>query len=70
MPLPDWVWWLVGILLGVIFTLIGVIYWSLRAEVARLAKNIHELRGQISPILLWMAVIREKLGVGNDDERR
>lgn len=65
--IPTWVWWLLGICLGVIFSLVGVIYWSLRAEVARLAKNIHDLRGQISPITLWVAVIREKLGMGNDD---
>ncbi len=61
--------WAIGILVGVIFTLIGVIYWSLRREVARLAKNIHELRGQMSPLTLWVAVIREKLKLGGDDER-
>lgn len=64
---PDWVWWLVGTSLGVIFALIGVIYWSLRREDERNAKNIHELRGQISPITLWVAVIREKLGLGKDE---
>ncbi len=55
--------WIIGILLGVIFTLIGVIYWSLRSEVARLAKNIHQLRGEVSPLSLWVAVIREKMGL-------
>ncbi len=59
--------WLVGAALGVICALIGVIYWSLRREDERLAKNIHALRGQVSPIALWIAVIREKLKLGDDE---
>ncbi len=55
--------WIIGILLGLVFSLIAVIYWSLRREVERLAKNIHQLRGDLSPLALWVAVIREKLGL-------
>lgn len=64
--IPEWVWWLLGICLGVIFALIGVIYWMLRREDERNAKNIHELRGTVAPLTLWVAVIREKLGLGSD----
>lgn len=64
--IPEWVWWLLGICLGVIFALIGVIYWALRREDERNAKNIHDLRAQMSPLTLWVAVIREKLGLGSD----
>lgn len=60
---PEWVWWLLGTCLGVIFALIGVIYWMLRCEDERNAKNIHELRGTVAPLALWVAVIREKLGL-------
>lgn len=59
--------WIIGTLLGVVFTLIGVIYWSLRKEVERLAKNIHNLRADVSPLSLWVAVIRERLGIGPRD---
>ncbi len=55
--------WIIGILLGLVFSLIAVIYWSLRREVERLAKNIHNLRADMSPLALWVAVIREKLGL-------
>lgn len=60
--------WIIGILLGVIFALIGVIYWSLRREDERLAKNIHELRGTVAPLTLWVGVIREKLKLGSDKD--
>lgn len=60
---PPWVWWLLGVCLGVIFALIGVIYWSLRREDERNAKNIHDLRAQISPMALWVQMIRDKLGL-------
>ena len=65
---PTIFWSVVGTLLGVIFALIGVIYWSLRREDERLARNIHELRGEMSPLRLWVAVIRERLNLGSDRE--
>ncbi len=65
---PTTFWAIVGTLLGVIFALIGVIYWSLRREDERLARNIHELRGEMSPLKLWVAVIRERLNLGADRE--
>ncbi len=65
---PEWVWWLLGTCLGVIFALVGVIYWALRREYERNAKNIHALRGDMAPLTLWVAVIRERLGLGSDKD--
>lgn len=52
---PTAFWTVVGILLGVIFALIGVIYWSLRSEDGRLAKNIHGLRTIVQRVILTLA---------------
>jgi hypothetical protein len=56
--------WIAGAALGLICALIGVIYWLLRRDIDRIAKNLHALRGEVSPVVLWVAVIREKLGMG------
>jgi hypothetical protein len=66
---PETQRWAWGIAIGVVLSLIGVVFWMVWAEVKRLAKNIHELRGQVAPLSLWVAVIKEKLRIGDDDER-
>lgn len=57
--------WIAGVALALICTLIGVIYWSLRRDIERIAKNVHDLRAQMSPLSLWIAVIKQKLGMGD-----
>lgn len=64
---PDWVWWLLGICLGVIFALVGVIYWSLRHEDQRMARNIHVLRTIVQRIVLTLAA--KGIMVRTDEDR-
>lgn len=53
--IPEWVWWLLGMCLGVISALVGVIYWSLKAEDQRMARNIHGLRTIVQRVVLSLA---------------
>ena len=51
------------VLFGLVCSLIGVIYWLLRRDIDRVAKNVHDLRSQVGPNSIWIEVIREKLGI-------
>ncbi len=66
---PGTAWAIVGILLGVIFALIGVIYWSLRKEDDRHAKNVHGLRTVVQRIILTLAAKGIMVKTGEDDNR-
>lgn len=44
-----------GLLFGILAALIGVLYWDLRKEDTRLAKNIHGLRDQQQKIVNALA---------------
>lgn len=47
--------WLGGIALAIISSLIGVIYWSMRSDNKRHAKNIHNLRNTVQAIIMTLA---------------
>lgn len=63
----EWTRWVIGICIGLILTLIGVVFSFVIKELARQAKNIHELRDSIPQIVKqWVRFhLRSK---GKEDE--
>lgn len=51
---------------GEILARIGARMDGAEHELGRLAKNIHALRNDMSPIALWVAQIRERLRMGDE----
>ena len=64
----DTLRWLGGIALAVIASLIGVIYWSLRSEQKRQAKNTHSLRNLVQAVVVTLASYGIKIPGSKDDE--
>lgn len=53
--------WAAGIVMAMLVALVALAYRNLKQETERNAKNIHDLRGQMSPVALWVEVLKERV---------
>jgi hypothetical protein len=57
----------IGILIAMVVTLVGVVYGLLHAEIKRVARNVHGLRNKVQAIVMTLATRGIKVP-GKDDE--
>lgn len=57
----------IGILIAMIVGLVGIVYGLLRAEVKRIAKNVHGLRNRVQAVVMALAAKGIRVP-GKDDE--
>lgn len=57
----------IGILIAMVVGLVGIVYGLLRAEVGRIAKNVHGLRNKVQAIVMALAARGIRIP-GKDDE--
>lgn len=57
----------IGILIAMVVGLVGIIYALLRAEIRRIARNVHGLRNKLQAIVMALAARGIRVP-GKDDE--
>lgn len=63
---PETQRWAWGIAIGVVLSLIGALFWLVWAEIKRVAKNMHDLRGFVGALSLVVERIKERLKIRDD----
>lgn len=46
---------IIGVLIAMVVGLVGIVYGLLRAEVKRIAKNVHGLRNTVQAVIMTLA---------------
>lgn len=58
----------IGILIAMVVGLVGIIYALLRAEIKRIAKNVHGLRNKVQAVVMTLASRGIRVQERDDEE--
>lgn len=58
----------IGILVAMVVGLVGIIYALLRAEIKRIAKNVHGLRNKVQAVVMTLAARGIRVTEKDDDQ--